>query len=373
MDSDFRLAYVPSLYGAFQQSPDLAINPERITNVLKAMLLYSENIEIVSYDLLSMHFLGCMAKKTAKKRPPVTTDYELLDFLEEMWLKSEFVYENKENPLWRAKYKCASPQAVIEDTRVRFRLLIDILQCQKVEGVTVFRMSSDDYDWQTMLGPGEYEEKVERATFSLKMSVATRLFQIITTASASVVSEDDYLQQFALPVESGFQRTAHVGKTAMLSADFVIKLSSLENAEIDEITDIRNELTKYRIRYNAKLSEFAREIKDEPWSEGFVFEADLLYREKVLPALQDIDDALKSDNAIGRFMNALNVSNPGTGTIMTIGLMSLLNSNPAVQAAGTSIAATGAAYNAYKENLKAKQERESNAMFFLHKARERLG
>ena len=72
---------------------------------------------------------------------------------------------------------------------------------------------------------------------------------------------------------------------ASLTDNYIQKLPSFSEASIDELIDIKNELSKPLTRFRGKMLEYSESIQSMPWDVDFKSECDILYNKEVVPAL----------------------------------------------------------------------------------------
>jgi hypothetical protein len=171
--------------------------------------------------------------------------------------------------------------------------------------------------------------------------------------------------------EAGVTRGKHSG----LAAHLLERLPLFEEASVDEILDIRQELERPLIRFRSAIIKFSKDIKTASWDQDFQFEADQVFQRDVEPAILDIEEAVRSNNyltALTRKFADKPLAVPG-GSALAM-LMSHLSAVPDVvsQALGIGVASGVIAYDAYKEWQKGRQTAEQNQLYFYYRAGELL-
>lgn len=170
------------------------------------------------------------------------------------------------------------------------------------------------------------------------------------------------------------QKITHAG----LTDNYIQKLPSFSEASMDELIDIKNELSKPLTRFRGKMLEYSESIQSMPWDTDFESECELLYNKEVVPALLEIDEITKDGSFIknlGRkFLTDEGVWKSTGGLVVSIaagGVISALNnaisSDTAMMVTGGAYAATKIA-SAYEEYTANKREIERKDMYFYYKA-----
>jgi hypothetical protein len=169
------------------------------------------------------------------------------------------------------------------------------------------------------------------------------------------------------PTGAGLARGRHSG----LASDLVGRLPLFEKASVREILDIRRSLEGPLIRFRGAVIEFSEDIRFAAWDEEFASEADMVFRRKVAPAVEDLREAVEQNSSLTELM--LRAGRPkdvmlGLGAA---GGMSAFSEVAAVALAG-SLTAASIGRSAYKEWREKQQEIEGNKLFFYYRAGERI-
>lgn len=170
------------------------------------------------------------------------------------------------------------------------------------------------------------------------------------------------------------QKITHAG----LTDNYIQKLPSFSEASMDELIDIKNELSKPLTRFRGKMLEYSESIQSMPWDTDFESECELLYNKEVVPALLEIEESTKDGSFIknlGRkFLTDEGVWRSTGGLVVSIaagGVISAFNnaisSDTAMLVIGGAYAATKIA-SAYEEYTANKREIERKDLYFYYKA-----
>lgn len=181
-----------------------------------------------------------------------------------------------------------------------------------------------------------------------------------------------------LAIRDGKLEPTQPGKTGSrqigLSKEMFSRLPRFDQASIDQIIDIRKELERPLVRFRSAIIGYSREIHTEVWDEDFPFEADLMFRERVEPAILDIEDACKSNNALSALIPSLH----GTAEIVGTGIFGLAvaaaTELPKLVSVGLGVAAGTAiaGLQARKEYTEKQRQIEGNQLYFYYGAHKRL-
>lgn len=168
-------------------------------------------------------------------------------------------------------------------------------------------------------------------------------------------------------------KITHVG----LVDNYLQRLPSFEEASIDELIDIKNELSKPLIRFRSKMMNYSEGIKSLPWDKDFENECNALFVKEIEPVLLEIEEATQENsfkkNLGNKFLtqeglwksyNGLIVGIATTGIISTLNEFTLNNSSVL---AGIGAGVTSKFIEAVYEFENEKKNIEKNELFFYYK------
>lgn len=157
------------------------------------------------------------------------------------------------------------------------------------------------------------------------------------------------------------------------ATDVLQRLPAFEDASISELYDIRNELRPPLVRFRSALAEYSREIESEPWSQDFQKEAEFIYRQRIEPAVLDLEEAIESNSLLRKFRTDLLNQQPsktavGLGSFLGIALSSAADISGAIAAAvgGGAVAGAQSIQDVYQEWKSTQKELGRNALFFYY-------
>jgi hypothetical protein len=157
-------------------------------------------------------------------------------------------------------------------------------------------------------------------------------------------------------------------KQAGLSSNLFSKLPLFDQATVTEILDIRKELDNPLRRFRAAIVSFSKEIDTLPWNKEFQGEVEQLIVANVEPTVLEIEETCKSRKPLLEIINR-SLTHPGVVTSSVLGLaLSRLSQFPELLVA-LSIAAgvTLGTYEAVKECREKIEEVEKNQLYFYYK------
>ncbi len=168
--------------------------------------------------------------------------------------------------------------------------------------------------------------------------------------------------------ESGVAR----GKHLSLASNLIERLPLFDNAEVNEILDIREELERPLIRFRSSMIKYSSEIKNAPWDKEFPFDAETVFRRDIEPAILDIEDSVKSNNYLSKLVRKAADKPLSIVSGSALGLlMSPLSELPALLTTSMGLAASASlvAYDVYKDWKESVTKTQQNNLFFYYKAK----
>lgn len=165
------------------------------------------------------------------------------------------------------------------------------------------------------------------------------------------------------------------GKQVELAKHLFEYLPSFEDADIDEIIDIRKELDKPLTRFRKAVITFSNDINLASWDEDFLAEADKVFYKDVKPAMIEIDDAIKSNKFLASLARKF-IEKPAAlpvGSAISLVMSNLLSLPQEISLSlGIGVSSAAIIYEAYDEWKKKKQITEQNLIYFYYQANKRL-
>ncbi len=165
------------------------------------------------------------------------------------------------------------------------------------------------------------------------------------------------------------------GKHSALAINLLERLPLFDEAEINEILDIKRELERPLKRFRSAMIKFSEDIKNASWDEDFSYDAEVVFMREIEPIILDIEDAVKSNNYLANLTRKI-ISQPLTlpaGSALGL-LMSPLSNLPALITTSLGVGASASiiAYDAFREWKQNNLKTEQNNLFFYYKVKENL-
>ena len=217
------------------------------------------------------------------------------------------------------------------------------------------------------------------------VDVADVFVEFYEQASAAVVDGKTYplfdapTARFVAAAEGlGFsevpETAAGRGRHAGLAGDLLRRLPLFEQATVSEVLDIRRDLRAPLLGFRQKVRDFAGEVRSAAWQEGFAEEADALFRERVEPEVERIEQAVRENSSyaeIGRRILRHGATGLTGGVVggFLAGASSLADVSVAALLGG----AGGPMVRALLDKHRRVRELEENQLYFYYAAGEALG
>jgi hypothetical protein len=164
-------------------------------------------------------------------------------------------------------------------------------------------------------------------------------------------------------------------KHSALAADLLEKIPHFEDASIDQILEIRNELDRHLIRFRSALISYSEKIKSEAWEKDFPVDAENVFRRDVAPAILDIEDATKSNKIIAKIIHDISEKPIAVASGSAIGLaISTFSGLPeAISISlGAGIAVSTIIFDAFTAWTEKNRLIQQNTMYFFYSVAKKL-
>jgi len=164
------------------------------------------------------------------------------------------------------------------------------------------------------------------------------------------------------------------GQIVGLASDLLQRLPLFDDATTEEVIEIRRQLEDPLVRFRGAVITYARAIGSAQWDRSFQEEADLVFREKVAPAVKDLEDAIRANSfaqkLLGRATSPLALP---SSSVIGVVVSKLAAFQPLLGASlGIAVGSAVAAGSAWKEWQDQSSEIERNQLYFYYRAREAL-
>lgn len=217
------------------------------------------------------------------------------------------------------------------------------------------------------------------------VNIADVLIEFLEQTSEAIISGTTYplldapTAEFVAAAEgTGFTQfstnAAARGRHSGLASDLLRRLPLFERATIDEVLDIRRELRGPLLGFRLAVANFAREVRSAAWQEGFAEEAEALFREKVEPEVEKIENAVKENSSyaeIGR--RVIKHGGAGLAGGAVGGFLASASSLADVSAAALLGGVGGPTVKALLEKRQRVRQLQENQLYFYYAAGNTLG
>jgi hypothetical protein len=164
--------------------------------------------------------------------------------------------------------------------------------------------------------------------------------------------------------EASIARGQHSG----LSGDLLQRLPLFEEATVAEVLDIRRELEGPLRGFRLAVSDFSSQIRSAGWEPEFAEEADALFREKVQPEIERIEEAVRENQSLDELARRVVRHSATRATFgAVIGSVSDLS-----VLAGLAIGLGAAGVQAYLDQQERLQDIQDKQLYFYYGAQELL-
>jgi hypothetical protein len=364
---------------------------------VKAALLYADRVRLVSPTVAILDTTIKVADGT---------DSELLDRMLSMTMPRDFPHRaDLREWMHRRRGRQRPPEQIVFDAKMRsiaassrasFEQYADEVRSQP-EVAELYRARDAgvlELDGLGLDGVPFWSDEVLREagvphadhSKDYAAGLLTRMVGFIAPSESTYPLLDARMVEFVreLDVATGSKTDASAATEPHLAASFVGRMESLPDAGIDEILDVRRELEAPLVRFRSAVAGMAREMDETPLNDAFEREASALYRERVAPALLEIQE-IEKERGLFRQIAKQALSGeaaPDLATAVTAVTVGLAATNyaslPALAAAIGGVSATGGS-SAYKVLAAVKKERDrlaaerrTNKFLFLVEADRKL-
>ncbi len=170
------------------------------------------------------------------------------------------------------------------------------------------------------------------------------------------------------------RKITHAG----LADNYIQRLPSFAEATVDELIDIKSELSQPLIRFRSKMISYSDSLQSMPWDNDFEKECDLLYDKEVAPALLEIEECTKDNSFIKnlgkKFFTDEGFWKSTGGLVLGIAAGGAISSFNDVISTEQGMLAAGGAFvaskiaGAYSEYRKTKKDIQRKDLYFYYKA-----
>jgi hypothetical protein len=153
---------------------------------------------------------------------------------------------------------------------------------------------------------------------------------------------------------------------AMTASALMGRLPTFPTASVDEVLDIRTELTPSLTQFRAAMVTISKAFTSTAWEADFEDEVHDAWVESVLPAVEVIDASVRDSRSLSALANsvtgAANASYPGLAIVAT----GLLGHVDAVAAVGGGLSAAGPLLQAFRDRKTTDHDIRMQPFYFLY-------
>jgi hypothetical protein len=357
-------------------APSRGLNIEEELQMIKTSLLYADKLKLCSIKTSMLLGVSSLAN---------FNDSQKIDFLEEIFP----YFVNNESDTDNMNFLIN-----------QFRTLINKKGKSKKELQTLLKIKKSLKDVWIIV-----TDKVEDVVIDTGLSELTNIIKnnILEIQLYDYAKEDQVEQYFEsisnplingytypifdetsadlirLAIKEGELKASKIGleksKQSGLVLDLFDKLPNLENASIDQILDVRKELSEPLIRFRSAIVQYSEEIENQPWDEDFYYEVEKIFIKNIEPAVLEIEEACKSNSYIKNLLISLPTKPLQVASMSGLGiLISKLSDFSELfgVVTGLAVGAGTAIYQITKEWKEKSKNIQKNQMYFYYKTRKRL-
>lgn len=174
-------------------------------------------------------------------------------------------------------------------------------------------------------------------------------------------------------------RAAAHSKEAHLNTELLHSLPAFSRADLEEVLEIREDLTPHLVRYRATVGEMSTDLTSAAHDIEFTAEARDLLRRRVEPALLEIAEGLNESRRARRVIGEVTTSKEGIGSLgitptvlMTLAHLDVRGLTAALASVGSTVPLVATALNAAKNAGRERRQLRKHGLFLAYDAQRRL-
>jgi hypothetical protein len=297
--------------------------------------------------------INSMIGKLKRHRRLSKDEVQLLAFLKEKWRAIEDLVEEQFEKWGAEDFRVAQRSGLLDLRPFAATLPEKLLEM----GMATGRRATDPFADEA------YDEYVKTALEVVGNGGTYPLFDDLT--GGDVVARA-IRNGVIRPSPGAKRRSKHGG----LSGDLLQRLPMFEKASVSEVLDIRKELSEYLGAFRGAVASSAATIASASWEvDRFVEEAELVFRENVAPAVEHIEDRVKTDRSLKNLSYRYGPSLLGGASSMG----ALLAGGSALAALAALTAGLASGLQAVAASSSQRKEMEGEQLYFYYRAGKMLG
>lgn len=215
------------------------------------------------------------------------------------------------------------------------------------------------------------DDLVERFVGTLLAMVSEpRTFPLFDAVSSGL------LRALEATMSDGLKSPSRAGAEVAAAASFMGYLPNFASMPIDEVLDLRKELSNPLKRFRGAMARMSRDFESRPIDEAFVHEVDDAWRTQVEPALLDIREAM-AEHGLLREVASVALGDPRRLIVEAGGVVAAAHgevislSGMLTAAAAAGVPAADVLGRALLESSRSRRPLRRHSFYFLHRVSER--
>ncbi|RYG26719.1 hypothetical protein EON82_02150 [bacterium] len=191
---------------------------------------------------------------------------------------------------------------------------------------------------------------------------ASRAFPMFDEHSADMLETGAEMGIVSPPQGGGAER-----RHAALAVELMDRLPVID-ADVATVLDVRKDLRRHLDKFREAMVSYTSEVESEPWGKDFARDAKMVYIKTVGPAVQKIEEAVRSSRPLLKLVSASANPLPALGgSVLGVGLSHL--GHVASTTAGIVGGAAVTAAKTLGEVLADREKIEANKLYFYYRAK----
>jgi len=174
-------------------------------------------------------------------------------------------------------------------------------------------------------------------------------------------------------------RSAAHSREAHLNTELLHSLPAFSRAGLEEVLEIREDLTPHLVRYRATVGEMSTELTSAAHDLEFSAEVGDLLRQRVEPALLEIAEGFNESRRARRVIGEVTTSKEGIGclgitptVLLTLAHLDITGLTAAFASVGSTVPLVATALNAAKNAGRERRQLRRHGLFLAYDAQRRL-
>lgn len=153
---------------------------------------------------------------------------------------------------------------------------------------------------------------------------------------------------------------------AMTASGLMARLPTFPDATVDEILDIRSELSPALTQFRGAMVTLSKEFEQPAWDKGFEDEVQDAWVESVHPAVEAIDESVRSNKSLLTVASDATGAMKGSAPGLAILGAGMMGHDSLAAAAGGAVSATGALLQAMRARTNTARQIRMQPFYFVY-------